>query len=222
MKISAETLVILKNFAGINPSLIFNKGTTQQTISVAKNIFASIKTDTNFEFSFPIYDLMEFISALNMFDDPDISIDGDYLIIADDTGASCKYKLAEPAMIVSPPAGKSPNLSSVDVQFTVPGAVLDKIMKASSSLGLPDIRIRSDNGVIKMGVVDKTTSSSNAFEVPVGTTENEFSVYIQASALRLIPGEYAVEVSKGGYSRWIGTDNGAEYFIVVEKSSTFE
>ena len=40
MKLSDNTLTILKNFAGINNSILVKGGTRLRTISVAKNILA--------------------------------------------------------------------------------------------------------------------------------------------------------------------------------------
>jgi len=40
MKLSDKTLVILKNFAGINNSILVKRGDSLRTISLAKNILA--------------------------------------------------------------------------------------------------------------------------------------------------------------------------------------
>ena len=40
MKLSDNTLALLKNFAGINNSILVKQGTQLRTISVAKNILA--------------------------------------------------------------------------------------------------------------------------------------------------------------------------------------
>ena len=48
MKLSDNTLTILKNFAGINNSILVKQGTKLRTISVAKNILAEAEIDEEF------------------------------------------------------------------------------------------------------------------------------------------------------------------------------
>jgi len=50
MKLSDSTLTVLKNFAGINNSILVKEGKKLRTISVAKNILAeaNIYNENNF------------------------------------------------------------------------------------------------------------------------------------------------------------------------------
>ena len=57
MKLSDKTLTILKNFAGINNSILVKEGTNLRTISVAKNILAEAEIKEEFPREFGIYDL---------------------------------------------------------------------------------------------------------------------------------------------------------------------
>ena len=60
MKLSDNTLTILKNFAGINNSILVKQGTKLRTISVAKNILAEADITEEFPRNFAIYDLNQF------------------------------------------------------------------------------------------------------------------------------------------------------------------
>ena len=42
MKLSDKTLALLKNFAGINQSILVKQGSKLRTISIAKNILAEV------------------------------------------------------------------------------------------------------------------------------------------------------------------------------------
>ena len=42
MKFSERTLTVLKNFATINPSIVFNPGKTLRTISPTKTVMAIV------------------------------------------------------------------------------------------------------------------------------------------------------------------------------------
>ena len=56
MKLSDNTLTILKNFAGINNSILVKEGTSLRTISVAKNILAEANIKEEIHRDFAIYD----------------------------------------------------------------------------------------------------------------------------------------------------------------------
>ena len=60
MKLSNETLTVLKNFAGINQSILVRKGNKLRTMSVMKTVLAEATVNEEFEKEFAIYDLNQF------------------------------------------------------------------------------------------------------------------------------------------------------------------
>ena len=66
MKLSDNTISILKNFSGINQSLLFKQGNTLKTISVMKNILAEATIEEDFPKDFGIYDLNQFLNGLSL------------------------------------------------------------------------------------------------------------------------------------------------------------
>ena len=72
MKLSDKNLTILKNFAGINNSILVKQGTSLRTISVAKNILAEAEIGEEFPREFGIYDLNQFLNGLGLHQDPDL------------------------------------------------------------------------------------------------------------------------------------------------------
>ena len=62
MKLSENTLAILKNFSGINNSILVKSGNKLRTISVAKNILAEAEIIEEFPKNFAIYDLSKFLN----------------------------------------------------------------------------------------------------------------------------------------------------------------
>jgi len=82
MKLSDNTLTILKNFAGINNSILVKEGNRLRTISVAKNILAEADITEEFPRDFAIYDLNQFLNGLSLHQDPDLDFKEDsYLSI---------------------------------------------------------------------------------------------------------------------------------------------
>ena len=72
MKLSDNTLNVLKNFAGINNSILVKEGNKLRTISVAKNILAEANITEEFPRDVAIYDLNQFLNGLGLHSDPDL------------------------------------------------------------------------------------------------------------------------------------------------------
>ena len=77
MKLSDKTLVILKNFAGINNSILVKRGDNLRTISLAKNILAEASINEEFPRDFAIYDLNQFLNGLGLHQDPELDFKED-------------------------------------------------------------------------------------------------------------------------------------------------
>ena len=116
MNLSDKTLDILKNFAGINNSILVKEGNQLRTISVAKNILAEAYIEEDFPRQFGIYDLNQFLNGLNLHDDPDLDFKEDSYLTIREGRHSVKYFYADPQVIIAPPE-KEITLPSEDVHF---------------------------------------------------------------------------------------------------------
>ena len=84
MKLSNETLTVLKNFGTINPNLIFPKGNTLATIAEAKNIMANAVITEKFKSEFGIYDVNEFLNVISLVGtDPDLEFSDGHVLISE-------------------------------------------------------------------------------------------------------------------------------------------
>ena len=84
MNLSDNTLTILKNFAGINNSILVKQGNQLRTISVAKNILAEATINEQFPRQFAIYDLNQLLNGLGLHQNPDLDFSPDsYLNISE-------------------------------------------------------------------------------------------------------------------------------------------
>ena len=72
MKLSEKTLTVLKNFAGINNSILVKEGNKLRTMSVAKNILGEAQIEEDFPRQFGVYDLNQFLNGLSLHQDPDL------------------------------------------------------------------------------------------------------------------------------------------------------
>ena len=220
MKLSDQTLNILKNFAGINNSILVKQGTQLRTISVAKNILAEASIDEDFPRDFAVYDLNQFLNGLSLHQDPDLDFSPDSYISIKEGKRRVKYFYADPNVIVSPPE-KEITLPSEDVHFQLESSSLEKLLKAAAVYQLPDLSAVGEAGVVKLVVRDKKNDTSNEFAVVVGETDKEFSFNFKVENIKIIPGAYDVVVSQKLLSKFTNTNCNLKYYIALEPDSTF-
>ena len=220
MKLSDNTLTILKNFAGINNSILVKQGNQLRTISVAKNILAEAEIEENFPREFAIYDLNQFLNGLGLHQDPEMDFSPDSYLTIREGKRRVKYFYADPAVIISPPE-KEITLPSEDVHFQLDSVALEKLLKAAAVYQLPDLSAVGENGVVKLVVRDKKNDTSNEFAIVVGETDKQFVFNFRVENIKIIPGAYDVIVSSKLLSRFTNTQHDLKYFIALEPDSTF-
>jgi len=221
MNLSEKTLTILKNFAGINNSILVKKGNNLRTISVAKNILAEAEIVEDFSRDFAIYDLNQFLNGLGLHQDPDLDFKEESYLTIREGKRRVKYFFADPNVIISPP-DKEISLPTEDVHFQLDSVTLEKLLKAAAVYQLPDLSAVGGAGVVKLVVRDKKNDTSNEFAIVVGETDKEFSFNFKVENIKIIPGAYDVVVSSKLLSQFTNSTYNLKYFIALEPDSTFE
>jgi hypothetical protein len=220
MKLSDNTLTILKNFAEINNSILVKQGNRLRTISVAKNILAEADINEEFPRDFAIYDLNQFLNGLSLHQDPDLDFNEKSFLSIKEGKRQVKYFFADPNVIVSPPE-KEIKLPSADICFQLDSPSLEKLIKAARVYQLPDLAAVGENGVIKLVVRDKKNDTSNEYAIVVGETDQEFVFNFKVENIKIIPGSYNVVVSSKLLSQFTNTKYNLNYYIALEPDSTF-
>ena len=220
MKLSDNALAILKNFAGINNSILVKQGNKLRTISVAKNILAEAEIKEEFPRDFAIYDLNQFLNGLTLHQDPDLDFQQESYLSIKEGKRRVKYFFADPNVIVAPPE-KEIQLPTQDVCFQMDSVTLEKLVKAAAVYQLPDLSAIGEAGVIKLVVRDKKNDTSNEYAIVVGETEAEFTFNFKVENIKIIPGAYDVVVSSKLLSQFTNTQHNLKYYIALEPDSTF-
>jgi hypothetical protein len=220
MKLSDNTLTILKNFAGINNSILVKHGNKLRTISVAKNILAEANITEEFPRDFAIYDLNQFLNGLSLHNDPDLDFKEDSYLSIKEGKRRVKYFFADPNVIISPP-DKDIQLPSQDVCFQLDSTSLEKLVKAAAVYQLPDLSAIGEAGAVKLVVRDKKNDTSNEYAIVVGETDQEFTFNFKVENIKIIPGAYDVVVSSKLLSQFTNTKYNLIYYIALEPDSTF-
>ena len=220
MKLSDNTLTVLKNFASINNSILMKKGTHLRTISVAKNILAEADIAEEFPRDVAVYDLNQFLNGLSLHQDPEMDFSEESYLTIREGRRKVKYFFADPQVIISPP-DKQITLPSEDVHFELESGALDKLLKAAAVYLLPDLCVVGEAGVVRLVVRDKKNDTSNSYSVDVGETDKEFSFNFKVENIKIIPGSYDVVVSSKLLSEFKNSTYNLKYYIALEPDSTF-
>ena len=223
MQLSSRTIDILRNFSTINANLVVENGNVIKTMSPAKNLVSSATIDETFPQTFGIYDLSEFLSVLGLVDSPQISFSQDYCTVSDTAGlSSVKYFYSDLEMLSYPK--KDITMPECEVKFVLNNDTLSRIKRASSALGHKEISLTPADGSIQVSVVDPKDKTSHAFSVLVEGDYPEgadFNLIFAVDNLKLIGEDYEVRASSKMISNFKSLDSELEYFIALEKASTY-
>ena len=220
MTLCDNTLMVLKNFAGINNSILVKKGSKLRTMSVAKHILAEADINEDFPRELGIYDLNQFLNGLSLHQDPNLDFSEDTYLTIREGKRRVKYFFADPQVIVTPPE-KEIDLPTKDVCFQIESVTLDKLLKAAAVYQLPDLSAVGKDGVIKLVVRDKKNDTSNEFAIVVGETDKDFVFNFKVENIKIIPGAYDVVISSKLLSKFTNTNMSLVYYIALEPDSVF-
>ena len=220
MKLSNETLTVLKNFSGINQGIQFKKGTKLTTVSAGKTVLAQAELKDEFPQDFCVYDLNQFLSVNSLFKDK-ADLEFDESNITFKSGRSkIKYRMTAKEMIVTPPE-KEITLPSVDCEFTLNAEDYDAIMKTAAVLSSPHIAIQSDGENIEIVTFDAADNSAHTNSIEVGQGNGKkYSIVFKTENIKLIPGSYAVQISFKGIGHFKNTKEDIQYWIAFEAKET--
>ena len=215
MKLSNDTREVLKNYSTINANLLVTSGNQIATMSQMKNIVSKATLPDTFESEFAIYDLNEFLSAMSLFDDPELDF-GDSSVKISQGGQSLNYFYSDPTVVTTPKSDIT--MPDPDAIFTLKQSVFNQVLKASSVLGVPDMVLDvNETGQMNLRVSDRKNDTSNSFSVEVGEggTPNQ-KFFFKVENLKLLSGDYEVKVSSKGISNFKNVNKDVEYFIALE------
>ena len=221
MNISSETVAILKNFSDINAGIVVKPGNKIETISTLKNILATAEINEKFEQEFALYDLPEFLRAVDLFDKSELKFNGGQsLTIKDANGKqSIKYYFSDKSTVVAPT--KMINMPDKFVTFTLGKEHFTKLMKGVNGLGLPDVAVIGDGKTMKLVALDKKTPASNDYSIEVGETDKTFKAYFKTENLKMIVDDYDVAISSQKISHFVNRNKSIQYWIAIEQDSEF-
>ena len=222
MKLNSNTHDILKNFSEINTNILIKPGSELNTISTMRNIFAKATISESFDSEFGIYDLNEFLSVVSSLDKPELTLEDKHMTIsAEGSRATAKYFYSDPSVIVAPT--KDVNMPETDVTFSLSESNLAQLQKMAAILKAPDLALVGEKGGnVVLEVCDKKNDTSNNFDIVVGENATaDYTFYFKVENLKMMSGDYDVDVSSKSISHFKNTKLPIEYWIALEPDSVF-
>jgi hypothetical protein len=222
LNISKETLAIFKNFSSINSNLLVKEGNQLATISPLKNILTKATVDETFPSQFGIWDLGKFLGTVSLFENPTFEFNNNHVIVSNSGRSSVKYYYSDPALLTVPT--KELTMPDPVVTFVLTEKKFIEAQKAASVLQVPDMAITNEGDKLCLVVLDKSDPSSNKYSIELGdlSTGANFCFYFKAENLKLLSGNYDVEISEKVVSQFSHKDINLQYWIALESDSSYD
>jgi hypothetical protein len=222
LKLSQRTLGILKNFSSINSNILIDPGNIIRTISPVKNVMAEAKVEENFEKQFGVWDLGKLLATVSLFDDPEFVFEENHMVISSPNGTKVTYYYSEPKLLTT--INKNISMPDSVVSFELNNNDFSELQKASSVLELPDLCLRTDGNSLELVALDKSDSTSNDYSINLGElphADHDFEFYFKVENLKLLPGDYEVEISDKVVSQFRNKNLDLTYWIALESDSKY-
>jgi hypothetical protein len=221
MQFKEIELAVLKNFAGIHPTMQINP----DGISVINNTDSCIGM---YKFSEPydtepyvIYEVPEFLSVLNAFKAPDITVFPEYVLIKEGTSKVKYFTVAKELAPKVPEVRKRCAQVAFDLDFSISQEKLTMLHKMASILKTESLFMESSDKGVLLTIGDELESSNNTWEIlitdDVNVNELPKPVKLLISETRVLPMDYRIKVASAGISHWCSS-NGPEYYITAKKT----
>lgn len=222
MKISKRTLDILKNFSTINPGLMVNTGNIISTLSTSKTIVAEAKTDETFSKQFSIYDLNKFLGTVSLFKDPDFSFEENHIAIKNGKSV-VKYYYCDEKLVHH--TNKRVNMPKPVVEFDLSSKDFSELLKAAAVLQVKHLCVEpsKDGKSIQIVARDKEDVTSNDYSLVVADYDGgaEFEFIMDVDNLKIMSGDYRVQISEKGISMFSNKNEPLTYWIANHSDSSY-
>jgi hypothetical protein len=217
MRLSKETINILKNFASINSNILIEPGSRLRTRSSGSNIYAVANVQEDFETEIAIWDLNKFLGIISMFNNPDLEFHDKYVDISNGK-STVKYYYAEKSLLTVPT--REVKMPETIFTFDLEEQDLNEILKSSSILQVSDLKIVAGDGKIVITVQDSGNDTSDSFELVIEEDYDgpDYEGSLKVTDVKFLPGSYKVEITDTIVSRFTHTNNGLIYYIAINKA----
>ena len=215
MKLSDNTLAVLKNFASINSGVVLKSGKAQKTISPEKSILVEATIEDDIPSEMGIYDLNQFLGIITTLRNPEVTFAKDQIVLTDGE-LSVTYRGCSANLIITPPE-KELVLKDITTKFSLANATSQKLIKVASMINLPNLSVVGKNAELLLKIHERANDTSNDGIMKIGDyAGKDFIATFKTENLKLLPDDYNVEVQAGAFAKFVNQNNTLTYFIALE------
>lgn len=215
MKLSELTIEILKNFATLNQSLQFRKGSELATITTGKTILATARVVESFPFDFAIYDLTKLLAKLSLYKDAEIEFEADRVVFKSADKRRSDYIIYSSPKVITAPPDKKLTCDDPEVEFELSAEDLLWQRKSAGISASPFMIFHGDGKEISIRSTDVKDASSDLSSTVIGKTKKNFNYVIKIENWKFLDGSYRVKLKKG-MAKFEHTEKPVEYYVAIE------
>lgn len=225
MKISQTTFNILRNFAEINPDLIIVPGHVQSTFSISEHIYAQATIEEKFPSRFGIRDLGKFVNVLESHmkrGETKLTFTKNSIQMKNAGSekvreATTNYRYGDMQLIRSETPGEI-EFNNPEVKFEISKENFKWMGQMSSIIGAPNYVFESVDDTIQINACDcEGKVVDNSTLVIDDYHGSPLKSVLSVEDMKLIPGDYEVEIVKRGLMRFTNKVMPLHYLIAIQE-----
>ena len=202
MKISKDTINILKSFSTINPCIYFGDEEALRVISSSGAVIGVYKTAEALDHDCVFWDMPQLISTINSMggENAELDFQEKFVKIVSLDKSALKYFYTNPLVVQrdnKKPKDYASYCKNIDVDFSVEISAesLAKVMTIAKNLNLTQMNIELEDGKGVIQVLEDSNKVDHSFSQDIeGEGSGQISLWIDS--LHLIPGAYKIEANK--------------------------
>lgn len=226
MKVSKDTLSILKAFSSINPVMYLGDPKAIKVISPDKGAVIGVyQTAESLDHDCVFWDWPTLLATIDSMggNDADLDFQDNFVKISSPDKSSLKYFYTNPIVVAE--SNKKPKAykdyckeMETDFNFEIETAMLSKIMKLAKVMNLTKMVIEAANGKGTICLVDDGNKVNHTFEQEIDVVgEGKISLWI--ATLNMIQGSYSVTVKNKLFAKFVNKDIPLFYIIAAKKEA---
>jgi len=224
MKVSKDTLSILKAFSTINPVMYLGDSKAVKVIAPDKSAIIGVyQTPESLDHDCVFWDWPTLLATIDSMGgaDADLDFQESFVKISSPDKSSLKYFYTNPIVVAASntkPKAFADYCKEMETDFTfeLSSEVLSKVMKLARVMNLTKIVIESEDNKGSIHLVDDGNKVNHTFEQEIETSgSGKISLWI--STLNIIPGSYTVTVKNNLFAKFVNKDIPLFYIIGAKK-----
>lgn len=224
MKISTETLNILKLFSTINGGIKIDAGSEIFTKPETGTMVGHVKVSEEFPKTFITTDLQRFLATVSLFEEPEFEFSDEYVTISSSDGKSnTRFFYCNEALVRQPNKLPKPQ-PEVAISFELTKDAIQKLFKSLAVIGVNYVKVEAKEGKVIVSATEKNAVTANCFSIELCDCDPsvECVFFFKKNNLKVDTSyDYDVEISTTGLGKFVSKGSPfeeLEFYIVTEQN----